>query len=122
MSTHPVWDGGAWREVPVADMAGEPLVVAVAAALVFPDQNREMILLQRRDRPDEPVRGLLEIPSGRWRAGETPAEAVTREISEETGLQVTVVEAPGRRYEAHRQRPFLVLEPLVVTLGLHDAR
>ena len=33
------------------------------------------------------VRGLLEIPTGRWRAGETPAQALRREVAEETGLR-----------------------------------
>lgn len=121
MSTHRVWDGAAWRDVPVADLGGEPLVVANVAALVFPDDRRAELLLQRRDRPGEPVRGLLELPSGRWRAGETPAEAVAREVVEETGLRVREVEAPVRRYEAHRRRPFLSLDPLAITVGVEGA-
>ncbi len=119
--THRIWDGGAWRHVAVADLGGEPLVVANVAALVFPDEQRRSLLLQRRDRPGEPVRGLLELPSGRWRAGETPAEAVAREVTEETGLRVRRVWAPARRYEAHARRPFLSVAPLAITVGVETA-
>jgi 8-oxo-dGTP diphosphatase len=121
VSGHKVWDGDGWREVAVADLGGEPLVVANVAALVFPDDARNSLVLQRRDRPGEPVRGLLELPSGRWRAGETPEEAVAREVEEETGLIVRSVEASARRYEAHTRRPFMAVEPLVVTVGVGGA-
>ncbi len=101
-------------------MGDENLVVPVVAGLVFPDEGRGRLLLQRRDKRDV-VRGRWEIPMGRWRAGETPVEAVTREVEEETGLRVVRVEAPSREYRAAPGRPFLALQPLTVTIGVGGA-
>ena len=78
--THPVLVDGRWVHLPVAAMGGEALVLPNVAALVHPPGSPDSILLQRRDKPGEAVRGRLEIPMGRWRAGETPAEAVVREM------------------------------------------
>lgn len=46
------------------------------------------ILLIKRGRP--PGEGLWSVPGGRVEPGETDAEAVAREVREETGLAVTV--------------------------------
>ena len=117
---HQVRVGDRWVEVPVASMGEESLVVPVVAALVFPDEHRQSIVLQRRDKRDV-VRGRWEIPMGRWRAGETPEEALRREVEEETGLRVVRVESPETRHEASEGRPFLALEPLIVTVGVGGA-
>ncbi len=117
---HPVKVGDEWVEVPVAVMGNESLVVPVVAALVFADDARDRILVQRRDKRDA-VRGRWEIPMGRWRAGESPGEALTREVEEETGLRVTGVDAPAVRHEAAPGRPFLALQPLTVTIGVEGA-
>lgn len=118
---HPVWTEGGWAEVPVASLAGEPLVVPNVAGLVFSGDDRRSLLLQRRDKPGEEVRGHWEVPSGRWRAGETPWGALVREVEEETGLRVRRVQIPSSRHEAHPRRPFLSLEPPVVTVGVEGA-
>ena len=117
---HSVRVGKGWVEVPVAVMGDESLVVPVVAALVFADDARDRILLQRRDKRDA-VRGRWEIPMGRWRAGETPGEALAREVEEETGLRVVRVDAPAVRHEAAPGRPFLALHPIAVTLGVEGA-
>jgi ADP-ribose pyrophosphatase YjhB (NUDIX family) len=66
------------------------------------------LLLVRRGRP--PGKGLWSLPGGRVEAGESDAEALRRELHEETGLPVTVgalagtVERPGPGgvvYEIH---------------------
>ncbi|HEY7680741.1 MAG TPA: NUDIX hydrolase [Terriglobia bacterium] len=49
---------------------------------------RERVLLVRRAR--EPLRGKWSLPGGMVEVGETLAEAVRREIAEETGLTVRV--------------------------------
>lgn len=51
------------------------------------------ILVVRRGRP--PRMGLWSLPGGRVERGETDAEAVVREVLEETGLDVTVVRLLG---------------------------
>ena len=63
------------------------------------------ILLIRRGHP--PGEGLWSVPGGRVEPGETDAEAVVREVREETGLAVAVGallgsvvrEGPGATYD-----------------------
>jgi 8-oxo-dGTP pyrophosphatase MutT (NUDIX family) len=77
--------------VTAPDNAG--LVLPIVSALVYDSIERRRVLLQRRDKPGEPVRGLLELPGGRWEAGERPDTAIAREVLEETGVTVTAVAA-----------------------------
>lgn len=114
-ATVPVWWEGRWIQAPVASMGGEAVVVPNVAALVLREGTGEL-LLQRRDKA-EVVRGLLEIPTGRWRAGETPGEALRREVAEETGLVVRSIAGEGRRLEAQPGRPVYALEPAAVVVG-----
>ena len=83
--TYSVWIDGTWHEVSVPEMGGEPLVVPNVAALVL-SESRDAILLQRRDKPGEPVRGRLEVPGGRWQAGEAPEQALAREVREQARI------------------------------------
>jgi 8-oxo-dGTP diphosphatase len=66
-------------------------LVACVGAVVHDDAGR--LLLIRRGH--EPGRGLWSIPGGRVEAGESRAEAVEREVREETGLRVTAGAALG---------------------------
>lgn len=62
----------------------------VAAIVVFPDER--ILLIKRRT----PVfKGYWALPGGKIDEGETPEEAVVREIKEETGLTVKIVEKIG---------------------------
>ena len=115
-----IWSGREWVEAPVAAMKDEALVVPNIAAIVLRDEAGSALLLQRRDKP-EPVRGLLEIPTGRWRAGETPAEALRREVAEETGLQVRSIQGEGRRWEVHPRWPVWSVAPAAVVVGAEGA-
>lgn len=63
-------------------MVTEPPEVAVGAIVLDGDR----LLMVRRGHG--PAAGRWSIPSGRIERGETAAEAVVREVSEETGLAV----------------------------------
>lgn len=62
--------------------------VRCVGAIVHDPQGRLLVI--RRGHP--PGEGLWSLPGGRVEPGETDAEAVVREIAEETGLRVE----PGR--------------------------
>jgi ADP-ribose pyrophosphatase YjhB (NUDIX family) len=65
--------------------------LAVSAA-IFRDGK---VLLVRRARP--PGEGLHSLPGGRVEFGETMAQALHREVAEETGLTVEIVGLAGWR-------------------------
>ncbi len=115
-----VWAGADWATIDVPEVAGEPLAIPIVSAIVL-TADGSRLLLQRRDRPGEPTRGLLEVPAGRWRAGEGPWQALRREVAEEAGLEVQSVEIEETRHEAHIRRPFLAFRPLAVAVGTEGA-
>lgn len=114
--TYPVWVNGAWLDVPVPAMSGEPLVVPNVGAIVL-SESRDEMLLQRRDKVGEPVRGKFEIPGGRWKAGEAPEDAVAREILEETGIEIGSLPNVDR-VEIGEHRSCAVARPVAVVNGL----
>lgn len=67
----------------------EPALV-VAGALV----ENGRLLLARRAFPPE-LAGLWELPGGKVDPGETPEDALVRELREELGIEVTVGEPVG---------------------------
>ncbi len=79
------------------------------------------MLLQRRDKPGEAVRGRLEIPGGRWRAGEAPDAALLREVEEETGVVLTAVGGAIVRRRLDPKVMFSIARPLAVVNGMEGA-
>jgi 8-oxo-dGTP diphosphatase len=69
-----------------------PERVACVGAVVHDDRGR--LLVVRRGMP--PAVGRWSVPGGRRERGETDADAVAREVLEETGLQVAVGRVVGR--------------------------
>jgi len=119
--TYPVWDGSGWVDLPVASSGGEAVVVPNVAGIVYRGDGRDEILLQRRDKPGEAVRGLLEIPGGRWRAGESLDMALVREVMEEAGIALTAVGGAETRCRFHEHVSFSVARPLAAVSGLDGA-
>ena len=83
--------------------------LAVSAA-VFRDGR---VLIVRRARP--PARGLYTLPGGGVELGETLEQAVTREVKEETGLDIEPLTLAGYRQVIRRdaagrvERHFVIL-------------
>jgi ADP-ribose pyrophosphatase YjhB (NUDIX family) len=83
--------------------------LAVSAAIVRDGQ----VLLVRRARP--PAEGLFSLPGGVVEIGETLAQAVAREVREETGLEIEPVGLAGfretivRDTDARVERHFVIL-------------
>jgi 8-oxo-dGTP diphosphatase len=66
-----------------------PALRFVAAGLIVRDG--EVLIGQRR--PDQPMALLWEFPGGKIEAGESPEEALARELDEELGIRAII----GRR-------------------------
>jgi len=62
------------------------------SAAIFRDGN---VLLVRR--AGAPAKGLWTLPGGRVEVGETLVEAIRREVQEETGLTIDVIDLAGYR-------------------------
>jgi 8-oxo-dGTP diphosphatase len=94
----------------VAEPRPELCVGAVAV-------DAEQILLIRRGRG--PAQGLWSVPGGRVEAGETLAEAVVRELLEETGLEGVCESLLGWVERISDDYHFVILDfrVTVVTLG-----
>jgi 8-oxo-dGTP diphosphatase len=60
---------------------------------VITDASGRLLLIRRAN---EPGRGLWSLPGGRVEPGESDAEAVVREVREETGLVVSPGQLVGR--------------------------
>ena len=60
---------------------------------IISDRSGRLLLVRRGH---EPAKGLWSVPGGRVEPGETDAEAVRREVLEETGLDVVVGTLAGQ--------------------------
>jgi mutator protein MutT len=90
--------------------------VCVGAIAVADDQ----LLLIRRGRG--PAGGLWSVPGGRVEMGETLAEAVVRELAEETGLEAMCDQFVGWVERIGDDHHFLILDFAVTVISTDPPR
>ena len=80
--------------------------------------NDDALLMVRRGHG--PAAGEWSVPGGRVEAGETMAEAVVREVAEETGLSVVCEELIGWVERIDAERHFVIFDFAATPLGRPD--
>ncbi|MCB9994715.1 MAG: (deoxy)nucleoside triphosphate pyrophosphohydrolase [Hyphomicrobiaceae bacterium] len=91
-------------------MSGRRMLLVVAAALVDPD-NRVLIA----QRPlDKSLGGLWEFPGGKVEPGETPEDALMRELREELDVETRAACLAPLTFASHTYDDFHLLMPLYV--------
>jgi len=86
------------------------LLLVAACALV--DGDGRVLLAQRRK--DDPMEGLWEFPGGKLKKGETPEQALIRELREELDLDVDASCLSPIAFASHDSGDFHLLMPLFV--------
>jgi len=84
------------------------LVLVAAVALIDVDQR---VLLAQRP-PGKSMAGLWEFPGGKVDPGETPEEALIRELAEELGIDTTTSCLAPLAFASHGYEEFHLLMPL----------
>ncbi len=97
------------RAEPEPDTAAGTRVVLVAACALIDRDGR--VLLTRRPE-GKPMAGLWEFPGGKMHPGETPEEAVIRELREELGIDIASNCLAAFAFASHRYPKFHLLMPL----------
>ena len=96
-------------EAPEAAVEGaKPLLLVAACALVDVDGH---VLLARRPEGKK-MAGLWEFPGGKLNPGETPEQALIRELKEELGIDVAAACLAPFAFASHAYEKFHLLMPL----------
>lgn len=90
--------------------AGRRIVLVAACALI--DTDNRILLAQRPE--GKTLAGLWEFPGGKLEPGETPEEALVRELSEELGITTKVACLAPLTFASHSYESFHLLMPLFV--------
>ena len=93
-----------------APEAANPIVLVAAVALVDADGR---VLLARRP-PGKAMAGLWEFPGGKVGDGETPEQALIRELREELGIDTEQSCLAPLAFASHGYDDFHLLMPLYV--------
>jgi 8-oxo-dGTP diphosphatase len=86
------------------------IVLVVACALV--DVDGRVLLSQRPE--GKQLAGLWEFPGGKVDPGETPEQALVRELKEELGIETKVACLAPLTFASHDYETFHLLMPLYV--------
>nr|WP_177282563.1 (deoxy)nucleoside triphosphate pyrophosphohydrolase [Devosia enhydra] len=95
---------------PAITDSAKKLVLVVACALV--DADRRVLIAQRPE--GKAMAGLWEFPGGKVEPGETPEEALIRELREELGVDTKTACLAPLSFASHSYENFHLLMPLYV--------
>ncbi len=87
---------------------GKPVLLVAACALIDADGR---VLLTRRPEGKK-LAGLWEFPGGKMEPGETPEQAVIRELKEELGIDISATCLAPFAFASHAYESFHLLMPL----------
>lgn len=90
--------------------AGKSILLVAACALI--DADGRVLLAQRP--PGKTLAGLWEFPGGKVEPGETPEEALIRELREEIGIETKATCLAPLTFASHSYETFHLLMPLFV--------
>jgi 8-oxo-dGTP diphosphatase len=96
------------RDAWAAAHAARPMLLVAAAALIDADGR---VLMASRP-PGRAMAGLWEFPGGKVRAGETPEQALVRELAEELGIDTAQSCLAPIGFASHDYDRFHLLMPL----------
>ncbi len=91
----------------------------IALALILHPTGGTLLIAQRKDGVHKA--GFWEFPGGKCQDGEMPAECAVRETREETGLEVTILEAWPAITHEYPER-IVVLHPFLCRAHSGDAQ
>lgn len=89
-------------------LGAKPLVIVAAAALVRSDGR--LLLAQRPE--GKSMAGLWELPGGKLEAGESPQNALVRELQEELGLECREDALEAFSFASHAYAKFHLMMPV----------
>jgi 8-oxo-dGTP diphosphatase len=85
-----------------------PLLLVSACALI--DRDGRVLLAQRPE--GKSMAGLWEFPGGKVEAGESPEDAIIRELAEELGIETKAACLAPLAFASHAYENFHLLMPL----------
>ena len=88
----------------------KPLVLVAAVALI--DDDKRVLLAKRPE--GKPMAGFWEFPGGKIEPGETPEDALVREIKEELGIELCRTCLAPFSFASHTFEHFHLLMPLYI--------
>jgi 8-oxo-dGTP diphosphatase len=91
-------------------MAEKPLLLVVAVALI--DAEGRILIAQRPE--GKQLAGLWEFPGGKVEKGETPEDALVRELAEELAIETNANDLIPLTFASHSYENLHLLMPLYV--------